>query len=540
MIPRGQLVPSTGIIATPFDNGPPPGVYTSTAGGAVAESVGRGAVTVRVSKLLDIPKDGSAAGRYRIEVSTQDKQTATVGPVEALRSDGLTEDVEIDSGDATVTTASPELLVKVFRVGRVYGSTFIGEASIHRLDSRSRTVCPYALSSKDIHHPGGIELIVVERPPGQAIPEREGLYPSQHHALALIYIENLVMLPPSDTWQNSLEIRIEPGGNVSASDKKALTAVVGTYTPKPDPQKKKLMMVDVQKKVEYKGMMRGERGGVIRTHISAWYKGYTQDTKVGGINVDVTFASAPVQFQQFPLALSTDGGKAVGGIYVGHQLVEENEYRRTHPEGVPADGTNAEGASNIAKPEVLKDAKKPDVQVFPDVARTGEKEQLQELQERVAQLDNDNALAKKELEKLKAGEVKPSKFEAVMESMGPPSIDMSQQLAKGLTSAMYYARKPKDAGPHADVVLMQAAPPPKDINKPTPQDADSVVPVEMIDPLSLPSVSFKFADVNPAYDPTEDVWGLVQPKPHTLTHHQPSGVQKGFRTRPVREDCILA
>ena len=119
-----------------------------------------------MSRLLDLPKNSAAAGKYYVEVSTKDGQSAKIGPLEADHTDGMTEDVETSSGDLTVTTGSQEILVKVLRKGML-SNTLIGESSIHRLDPRSRGKCAYALSSKDTPHPGGIELVVLERPPGQ-------------------------------------------------------------------------------------------------------------------------------------------------------------------------------------------------------------------------------------------------------------------------------------------------------------------------------------------------------------------------------------
>lgn len=60
-----------------------------------------------------------------------------------------------------------------------------------------------------------------------------------------------------------------------------------------------------------------------------------------------------------------------------------------------------------------------------------------------------------------------------------------------------------------------------------------------MDPTSLPRHVYRFADANPEYNVEEDVWGLVQDKGHLPIHHHPEGLGK-HRTKPVREECILA
>merc|ERR1719191_861350 len=195
--PSAQVGYSPGLSTSPFDQGPIPLATPPAKAGPVADAVGRGDVTLRVSRLLDLPKNSAAAGKYYVEVSTKGGQSAKIGPLEADHTDGMTEDVETSSGDLTVTTGSQEILVKVLRKGML-SNTLIGESSIHRLDPRSRGKCAYALSSKDTPHPGGIELVVLERPPGKsaATHEPECLLPSQHNVLAILDVEKLVMLPP--------------------------------------------------------------------------------------------------------------------------------------------------------------------------------------------------------------------------------------------------------------------------------------------------------------------------------------------------------
>merc|ERR1719379_365750 len=130
------------------DAGPAP-IPISTPPGSAADTVGNGDVTLRVSRILDIPKESATPRSYIVEISTKDRKKAKIGPFNATPTGEITEDVEVASGDGelTVTTSSPEIIIKVSRAGRMYGKTLVGEASIHRLDPRSRGVCAYALSS---------------------------------------------------------------------------------------------------------------------------------------------------------------------------------------------------------------------------------------------------------------------------------------------------------------------------------------------------------------------------------------------------------
>merc|ERR1719409_2382340 len=93
---------------------------------------------------------------------------------------------------------------------------------------------------------------------------------------------------------DQVEIRIEPLEKMSAGHKKDLSTVLGPYPTKADPTRTELRMVDVRKQVEYKGMFRADRGGLKRLRISAWYKGVFGGDEIGGVDVDVTFAAAPV------------------------------------------------------------------------------------------------------------------------------------------------------------------------------------------------------------------------------------------------------
>merc|ERR1719281_215879 len=281
--PSAQVGYSPGLSTSPFDQGPIPLATPPAKAGPVADAVGRGDVTLRVSRLLDLPKNSAAAGKYYVEVSTKDGQSAKIGPLEADPTEGITEDVETSSGDLTVTTGSQEILVKVLRKGML-SNTLIGESSIHRLDPRSRGKCAYALSSKDTPHPGGIELVVLERPPGKsaATHEPECLLPSQHNVLAILDVEKLVMLPPVSgmSMRDQVEIRIEPlEKNVNPGTKRDLTFVLGPYPTRNDPTKAALRMVEVKDREgthgvrrEYKGMFRADRGGLMRLRISAWYQ----------------------------------------------------------------------------------------------------------------------------------------------------------------------------------------------------------------------------------------------------------------------------
>merc|ERR1719313_2401162 len=335
--PSAQVGYSPGLSTSPFDQGPIPLATPPAKVGPVADAVGRGDVTLRVSRLLDLPKNSAAAGKYYVEVSTKDGQSAKIGPLEADPTEGITEDVETSSGDLTVTTGSQEILVKVLRKGML-SNTLIGESSIHRLDPRSRGKCAYALSSKDMPHPGGIELVVLERPPGKsaAAHEPECLLPSQHNVLAILDVEKLVMLPPVSgmSMRDQVEIRIEPlEKNVNPGTKKDLTFVLGPYPTRNDPTKAALRMVEVKDREgthgvrrEYKGMFRADRGGLMRLRISAWYQAvFGVGEEIGSIDVDVTFAAVPVNLQHMTKK-GKEAGKA-GSIYVGYKLVEEKTWR---------------------------------------------------------------------------------------------------------------------------------------------------------------------------------------------------------------------
>merc|ERR1719379_2273544 len=269
---KSTPIPAANPFATSVAEAPPP-MTAPPATAAAADTVGNGDVTLRVSRLLDIPKDGPSSGSYYVEISTKDGKRAEIGPFEASPTGEITEDVDVKSaeGDLTVTTKSPEIIVKVSRAGGfMYGKKLIGEASIHRLDPRSRGVCAYALSSRATPHPGGIELVVLERPPGKAAAhEPEGLLPAQHHVMAILDIEKLVMLPPvSGMQRDEVEIRIEPLEKMSAGHKQDLSHVLGPYPTKPDPTKPALRMVDARERVEYKGMFRADKGGLKRVRIS--------------------------------------------------------------------------------------------------------------------------------------------------------------------------------------------------------------------------------------------------------------------------------
>merc|ERR1719364_669119 len=108
------------------------------------------------------------------------------------------------------------------------------------------------------------------------------------------------MLPPASgmSVRDQVEIRIEPLEKMPDSKKKGLSHVLGPYSTKPDPTRKELRMVDVRERVEYKGMFRADRGGLKRLRISAWYQGvFSAGDEIGGIDVDVTFAVAPVNIE---------------------------------------------------------------------------------------------------------------------------------------------------------------------------------------------------------------------------------------------------
>lgn len=584
--PSAQVGYSPGLSTSPFDQGPIPLATPPAKAGPVADAVGRGDVTLRVSRLLDLPKNSAAAGKYYVEVSTKDGQSAKIGPLEADHTDGMTEDVETSSGDLTVTTGSQEILVKVLRKGML-SNTLIGESSIHRLDPRSRGKCAYALSSKDMPHPGGIELVVLERPPGKsaATHEPECLLPSQHNVLAILDVEKLVMLPPVSgmSMRDQVEIRIEPlEKNVNPGTKKDLTFVLGPYPTRNDPTKAALRMVEVKDREgthgvrrEYKGMFRADRGGLMRLRISAWYQAvFGAGEEIGSIDVDVTFAAVPVNLQHMTKK-GKEAGKA-GSIYVGYKLVEEKTWREQEAARSGVGAGNLHGSEQTefdpqtmhsSAPAVGGRARAARAEVpFPGPAVETETEQIKQLEATLRQLTIENEQTNAAIANVKHGGNTGSKFDEAMKALGPPHLDPDCPLAPGLTASLYPVKVPVPKEQHVDASgrvlrtletdgdqstletdgseargLLQST----SIYDEPPTDTYTMMlaPTPMVDPASLPNVSLRFQDVHPQYAVIDDVWGLAQKKPPTASHASrpkgPKGHPHNYRHPKVREDCIL-
>merc|ERR1719506_2932103 len=446
--------------------------------------------------------------------------------------------------DLTVTTGSQEILVKVLRKGML-SNTLIGESSIHRLDPRSRGKCAYALSSKDMPHPGGIELVVLERPPGKsaATHEPECLLPSQHNVLAILDVEKLVMLPPVSgmSMRDQVEIRIEPlEKNVNPGTKEDLTFVLGPYPTRNDPTKAALRMVEVKDREgthgvrrEYKGMFRADRGGLMRLRISAWYQAvFGAGEEIGSIDVDVTFAAVPVNLQHMTKK-GKEAGKA-GSIYVGYKLVEEKTWREQEAARSGVGAGNLHGseqtefdpqAMHSSAPAVGGRARAARAEVpFPGPAVETETEQIKQLEATLRQLTIENEQTNAAIANVKHGGNTGSKFDEAMKALGPPHLDQSTLETDGsearglLQSTSIYDEPP------TDTYTMMLAPTP------------------MVDPASLPNVSLRFQDVHPQYAVIDDVWGLAQKKPPTASHASrpkgPKGHPHNYRHPKVREDCI--
>jgi hypothetical protein len=422
-----------------------------------------------------------------------------------------------------------------------------------------------------------VELVVLERPPGKAADHApEGLLPSQHHVLAVLDIEKLVMLPPvaGMSLRDQVEIRIEPLEKMSSGKKKDLSHVLGPYSTKADPTKKELRMVDVRERVEYKGMFRADRGGLKRLRISAWYQGvFGAGDEIGALDVDVTFAVNPVNILLMNKKGKTDNQ---GSIYLGHKLVEETEWRKHAAHGAgKLDGselTESAEQAVLARPAfdphsmhssgAMKVGGRPkkghgtadDLFPAPAPVTEGEKEQIKKLEEHLKLLAIENEQNRIALTKLQSGDYTASKFDQAMAALGPPHLDPECLLAPGLTAALYPVKVPKEE--HVDesgrfsmeareveqAGLLQST---SLYDVETAENKPMLAPVAMVDPASLPNKTLRFQDVHPQYAVSDDVWGLAQKHHYSAAHasnvHRSHYDKKQhvYRHPKVREDCIL-
>jgi len=546
-------VPSAAAAPNPFATAPPatspyePLLPSTGAGLGSVPATGASAISpeerpavavgLKISRLLDMPKTAPEHGQYVVKVISADGGVDELPAVTGVPGVGdSVEDVDMSkSANLSIMTSAVKVTVQVLRGGGwLGGGSLVGEAVIHRFDPRSKTNCAYVLTNPEpgATNCGGIELTVIEKAE-PATPA--GLVPEQHDVLALLTIDKLIQLPPPAGMldSNKLLLKIEPVDKLSIAERKRFTKVLGPFNTEEDPQKKKCRMAVVKAYEEYKGVFRADRGGVVRIRIAACYQGSTSltgDTEIGAVQADVCFGPAvPVQH----VALMV-GQRPVGGIYLGHQLVQQSKY---------LEEKKKRAAAGTADPVVTAAAGQPEVAVTvpdhvtgapgapstpnfptptPDEAETS---QIQALEKKLQDLEKSNSAARRELSSLKAGG-KPSAFDELFTELGPPSVDPHASLAPGLGRSFYAATRKDDGQLHLDTLAQ----------------AEVLAPIEMIVSRSLPDKNLRFRDCDPNYSVQEDVWALVQNSLHVPVHNQPASkeTQAQHRTRPVREECLLA
>lgn len=502
-----------------------------------------GIVVLRISQLLDLPKPRgfmAGTGSYVIRAEPRSGKPAEPNtivetePVYPSTSTGGTDDIKVDQ-DLVLRTASPDIKVTVLRVGAL-SSDVVGEAKIHRLDPRGREVTPYELSmGKECA--GGIELMVIERPPERPMsgPQQSagaahlgpaGLVPQQHDVLALIKIDKLVGLPASTTAGNEIELWLEPvDPAISPAQAADMRKVLGAFLTQPEPKSRGARFAKVADQFEYVGIYRADRGGMTKVRLSVHYRGLMANAEVGHCDLDVTFESQPVSFHEF--ATTMPDGR---GVFVGHQLVSRSAWE----------------ARNRKKEEAAAQADK----VFPAKKKEQASGALEELQKSVQKLEQENKLLMQKLESQddEKGARIPNAFDEVMADLGPPPVSdppVHEVVGPGQTRPMRFRSEGaiiehRTFGPgmskclYVPVRVVAGS-----LQHVETMRAEQFVRVEDVDPLTLPDRKWWFKDLQPTYNVSEDVWGLVQPE--VLDHFRARKPKPNVsKHRPVRYESILA
>jgi len=457
-----------------------------------------------------------------------------------------------DASDLTIETASSQIKIFIQRKekgGMIFDGAWvtIGESHINRMDERGHAFTCYAVSGPDgpfgepANTPpiGGVELRVTERPlggppsprqpaaPAQEKPQDGGvdhvqaLLPHQHGALAIIDIDGITSLVPSPTYKGQIEIRITPlDKGISNAVKTELTKTIGPFTVQPDPTDPSLRMADLSgHRVAYKGVFCGDKGGLMRCRVSVWYIGVAYSVDVGHVDLDVTFRNSGVYQEQMK-----NDTKDTGFMRLGHMCVQETEWNQYQPSGLKP---KAFGGGPMNKENNIFPSSQPNLG---SVSKG--KTKVNELEAQTAKLEKEIRGLEGELRAASQGQgPKESEFDSVMRELGPPSVGANTHMAPGLTRAQVPVRSFADAGVGTRLLASSLA------------RATSLADPNMVDREhehgTKNTIKYRFCDINSGYNPSEDVWGLVQPS-GPAAHHHPKGVQSTHKVRPVRDDCIVA